>query len=119
MALFDLASLKAAFEQVYVKVKAQNNSFNIPGVINHEVSKILLELQDNIIDEFGTNPSNVLEKRHDFVTNISYCGTAPKDSLESSNVWTINKIAVNPNGSTSITTATNVAWTDRLTVIYS
>lgn len=59
------------------------------------------------------------EKRSDFTGSISYCGLAPLGSLETQEVWTINKIAVALNGSTSTTTATNVAWTDRYTVIYS
>jgi hypothetical protein len=59
------------------------------------------------------------EIRFDIVSTTSYYGKAPKDSLESSPVWTITKIVVDIDGTTTVTTATNVAWTDRLTVIYS
>jgi len=59
------------------------------------------------------------ERRSDFVTDTSYMGKAPQGSLESSPVWTITKIVVDIDGTTTVTTATNVAWTDRLTVIYS
>jgi hypothetical protein len=59
------------------------------------------------------------EIRFDLVGTSSYYGKAPKDSLESSPVWTITKIVVDIDGTTTVTTASNVAWTDRLTVIYS
>jgi hypothetical protein len=59
------------------------------------------------------------ERRSDFVTDTSYMGKAPQGSLESSPVWTITKIVVDIDGTTTVTTASNVAWTDRLTVIYS
>jgi adenylate kinase len=59
------------------------------------------------------------ERRSDFVTDTSYMGKAPLGSLESSPVWTITKIVVDIDGTTTVTMASNVAWTDRLTVIYS
>jgi adenylate kinase len=59
------------------------------------------------------------ERKSDFVTDTSYMGKAPLGSLESSPVWTITKIVVDIDGTTTVTMASNVAWTDRLTVIYS
>jgi hypothetical protein len=58
-------------------------------------------------------------KRHDFTSSYSYCGTAPSGSLEASSVWNIERILVAENGTTTVTTATNVAWTDRYTATYT
>ena len=59
------------------------------------------------------------ERKSDFVIDTSYMGKAPQGSSESSPVWTITKIVVAVDGSTTVTIATNVAWTDRLTAIYN
>lgn len=58
-------------------------------------------------------------RRHDFVTNVSYCGYAELGSLETDSVWNISKIVVSVEGSTTITRATNVNWTGHLTHIYT
>lgn len=58
-------------------------------------------------------------RRHDFVTNVSYCGYAEQGSLETESVWNIAKITVATEGTTTTTTATDVKWSERLTVIYS
>ena len=57
--------------------------------------------------------------RHDFVSPYSYCGKALANSLETENVWTINRIEVFDDGTTTITSATNVDWTNRYTHTYS
>lgn len=59
------------------------------------------------------------EKRHDWVSPNSYCGQAPLGSAESANVWTIKRITVATNGTTTVATATNVNWTGRLTHTYT
>lgn len=60
------------------------------------------------------------EVRSDFVTDTAYIGLAPLGSAESANVWTIYKIVIDSGGNiTSTTTATNVAWDDRLTATYT
>jgi hypothetical protein len=58
-------------------------------------------------------------RRHDFVTDVSYCGYAEIGSLETDSVWNISKIVVAIEGTTTTTHAQNVKWSDRLTVIYS
>jgi hypothetical protein len=58
-------------------------------------------------------------RRHDFVANASYCGYAETESLETASVWNITKILIAVDGSTTKTTATNVKWSDRLTLTYS
>jgi hypothetical protein len=60
-----------------------------------------------------------IENRHDWQSPYSYCGVAPNGSLETDSVWTINRIEVLVDGSTDVKTATNVAWSDRYTVIYN
>ena len=57
-------------------------------------------------------------RRHDFVSNISYCGFAELGSLESDSVWNISKIVVSVFGTTTTTHATNVDWIGHLTHIY-
>lgn len=59
-------------------------------------------------------------KRHEFVSadSTDYCGTAPEGSSESATVWTIKKLVIASSGTPTITTATNVAWTNRLTSTY-
>lgn len=57
--------------------------------------------------------------RHDYVSPYSYCGKAIVGSLETQNVWTITRIEILSDGSTSVTTATNVDWTNRLTHTYT
>lgn len=58
-------------------------------------------------------------RNHDFVIGTDYNGYAPVGSSESSNVWTIRRILISPNGSTSVGTTSSVAWTDRAIVIYT
>ena len=58
-------------------------------------------------------------RRSDFVTDTNYIGVAVSGSSESASVWKIYKIVVSSSGATTKTSATNVAWTDRYTVIYS
>jgi len=59
------------------------------------------------------------ERRNDWVVPYSYCGSAPNGSAESASVWTIYRIQVASDGTVTTLSATNVKWTDRLTVIYT
>jgi hypothetical protein len=59
------------------------------------------------------------ERRNDWVAPYSYCGSAPNGSAESASVWTIYRIQVASDGTVTTLSATNVKWTDRLTVIYT
>jgi hypothetical protein len=52
--------------------------------------------------------------------NINYCGIALGTGVsESSAVWTITRLTITANGSVTTATATNVAWTNRESVIYT
>ena len=64
-------------------------------------------------------PTFIQEKEHDFITPYSYCGTAPQGTLISQSFWDISRIEVAPDGSVTTTSAIDVAWTDRETVIYT
>jgi hypothetical protein len=56
---------------------------------------------------------------HDFQSPYSYCGLAPEGSLATDEVWSIERIEVLLDGTTVTTSATDVAWSDRLTIIYT
>lgn len=56
---------------------------------------------------------------HDFVTPYSYIGKALADTSISVNAWNIKRIEILEDGSTVVTTATNVNWTNRYTHTYS
>jgi hypothetical protein len=82
---------------------------NITGDINEQTDLI------NLIQSIDTS----IENRHEWISPYSYCGVAPNGSLETDEIWTINRIEVLLDGSTDVKVATNVAWTDRFIVIYS
>ena len=72
----------------------------------------------------ATGASGIVIRRHLFTNfdgsnSYDYNAYAVAGSSESSNVWTIRRILISPNGSTSVGTTSSVAWTDRLTVIYT
>ena len=52
--------------------------------------------------------------------NINYCGVDLGTGVsESATVWTIKRLTIASSGSVTIGTATNVAWTNRESVIYT
>jgi hypothetical protein len=52
--------------------------------------------------------------------NINYCGVALGTGVsESSAVWTITRLTIAASGSITTATATNVAWTNRESAIYT
>jgi hypothetical protein len=60
------------------------------------------------------------ERRHDFDSGYSYCGTAPLGSLESQEIWTIKRLTIPTSGENIVVEeASLVRWTDRLIVSYS
>ena len=64
--------------------------------------------------------ANTITRRYDGSNAITqYAGYAPSESSESENIWTITKIVINSDGSVTNTTASNVAWNDRIIVTYS
>ncbi len=57
--------------------------------------------------------------RYDYAFPNSYVGSAPTGSAESASVWTIKRIAVAADGSTTTLTASAVSWTGRAGHTYS
>jgi hypothetical protein len=64
-------------------------------------------------------PDPTLIYRSDFVAPYHYSATAVEGSLESDAVWLITRTIVNIDFTVTNTTATNVAWDDRLTETYT
>lgn len=59
-----------------------------------------------------------IQRRHDFVSPYSYCGKATGNPLDSDPEWTITRIEMAINGTTTTAQAVDVAWDARLTVSY-
>lgn len=58
------------------------------------------------------------ERRNDFQSPYSYCGSAPSNSSESTSVWTIYRIE-NFLGGTVATLSATGSWDNRTTLIYT
>lgn len=66
----------------------------------------------------GRSVATTFERRHDFVYPFSYCGRAVAGSSEAASVWEITRL--NTSGSVdTIASASNAAWSNRYSVIYS
>lgn len=74
-------------------------------------------LDTDLIEKTATPVTYIA--RHDFESPYDYLGKALTGSSESSNVWTIKRLTISSNGSSIIQSATNVAWTNRLTATYT
>lgn len=59
-----------------------------------------------------------IQRRHDWQAPYSYCGKATGNPLDSDPEWTITRIELAIDGTTTTAQASNVAWDDRLTAIY-
>jgi len=64
-----------------------------------------------------TGPSYVRQNEYDAPYN--YSGKALEGSLTSQNVWTITRLTIALDGTTTTGIATDVAWDNRTTVPYS
>jgi hypothetical protein len=93
-----------------------NNIVQVSAVIKKSINQGVIFIRPQI-EPLLENPNK--EIRHDWQDPYSYCGIAPNGSLETEENWTIKRIQVSLAGTTTILTATDVAWTDRTTVIYS
>jgi len=77
----------------------------------------------NIVSSGSTHTFNLLfnirrNANNSSNNNINYNGYAPNGSAESSAVWTITRLTISASGAITVGTATNVAWTNRESVIY-
>ena len=78
-----------------------------------------------VLTKNGTNDFDVAwstsgagERRHAFSAPYSYNGTAAAGTADSASGWTIARIAVAADGTTTVATATG-AWTDRASLTYA
>lgn len=62
--------------------------------------------------------NSVYTRKHDYVEPYSYCGMTDRGNADGDALWTIHRIETHENGTITVTTATSVAWTDRLTATY-
>jgi len=64
--------------------------------------------------------ANTITRRYDGTNAITqYAGYALSGTSQSTNAWTITRIVINSDGSVTTTSASNVAWNDRIIVLYS
>lgn len=62
--------------------------------------------------------SNSIERRHDWQVPYDYCGTASIGTAETTSTWTITRITVADDGSTTSSILYNVKWSDHLILNY-
>ena len=100
-----LTALNGLTDQVqYFNVGTGATNFNISSSSNTHTFNLLFNIRRN-----ANNSSN---------NNINYNGYAVTGSAESSAVWTITRLTISGSGAITVGTATNVAWTNRESVIY-
>jgi hypothetical protein len=101
-----LTALNGLTDQVqFFDVGTGATNFNISSSGDTHTFNLLFNIRRN-----ANNSSN---------NNINYCGYAPDGSAESATVWTITRLTISASGAITVGTATNVAWTDRETTIYT
>lgn len=101
-----LTALNGLTDQVqYFDVGTGATNFNIVSSGDTHTFNLLFNIRRN-----ANNSSN---------NNINYNGYAVTGSAESSAVWTITRLTIAASGSVTTATATNVAWTNRESVIYT
>jgi hypothetical protein len=101
-----LTALNGLTDQVqFFDVGTGATNFNISSSGDTHTFNLLFNIRRN-----ANNSSN---------NNINYNGYAVTGSAESSAVWTITRLTISASGSITVATATNVAWADRETTIYT
>lgn len=95
-------------------------SIGVPPVLDNSVDSIIGRKNDGTLITISKNSikSVKLIRNHDFISGTDYNGYAAEGSLTSDSAWFITKIVILSNGSTIVTTATNVKWDDRYTETY-
>ena len=101
-----LTALNGLTDQVqYFDVGTGATNLNIVSSGDTHTFNLLFNIRRN-----ANNSSN---------NNINYNGYAVTGSAESSAVWTITRLTIAASGSITVATATNVAWTNRESAIYT
>lgn len=120
-ASFDFRTGNGSYGSETSKFSISNSgtvSIGVQPTLDNSVTDLLARKSDGTIVRVDGNILNKI-RRHSFEGTYDYNGYAPVGSSESSNVWTIRRILISPNGSTSVGTTSSVAWTNRLIVIYT
>lgn len=84
-------------------------SWNAGTVVELRVTKFVLQ---------SFSQSMALQRRHAVAGAYSYCGTSPVGTAESAAGWTIKRITVAADGSTTVATASG-AWDNRASLTYT
>ena len=63
--------------------------------------------------------ATTFDRQSDFQNPYQYCGFAPSGSSINDSVWFITRLTVNLNGTELTQTASNVAWSNRYSIIYT
>jgi len=101
-----LTALNGLTDQVqFFDVGTGATNFNISSSGDTHTFNLLFNIRRN-----ANNSSN---------NNINYNGYAVTGSAESSAVWTITRLTIAASGSITTAIATNVAWTNRESAIYT
>lgn len=58
-------------------------------------------------------------RQHDYQSPYDYNGKAISGSLTSENVWEITRLTIAENGTTTVASASNVAWDNRTSIPYT
>jgi hypothetical protein len=103
----------------YVVVELQDIGLSLSEVTDASVSN--WEAIEVVVPGLQGPPgeSGYHARRHDYAAPYDYCATALPGSSESAPVWTITRITVASNGTTTTATATSVSWTGRASATYS
>jgi hypothetical protein len=120
-ASFDFRTSNGSFGTETSKLAISNSgtvSIGVQPTLDNSVTDLLARKSDGTIVRVDKSYFSYL-RRHDFDDPYDYNAYAIPGSNESDNVWTITRINVAENGSTTKGTTSSVAWTDRLTVIYT
>lgn len=110
--------------KIYVKVMNgweldELHNVNISSPTNNQVLAYTNSTQLWENKNIGDVASERRNANNSTNSNINYCGTAPSGSSESSAVWSIDRLTISSSGSVTTASATNVAWTNRQSVLYT
>lgn len=94
--------------------KVEGNDIDGSNFLDIFTIKLNMTSESTIINNIGgSGTTTTYENRHDWVSPYDYCGIAVSGSSETVAVWTITRITVASDGSTTSTTLTNVKWSER------
>ena len=89
-------------------------------IVNREVSPgVYKTRRGKFSDIFPPATATTFDRQSDFQDPYQYCGFAPSGSSINDPVWFITRLTVNLNGTELTQTASNVAWSNRTSVIYT